>query len=125
MKSLFFSLFILFSLNINGQNSVVEMTPYEVTDEEAEMFEEMGVPEELYCKIQTCPEKLRARGTNLFSLIGTNLIKKNIKMRPRYARKLKSGSKIYAFVVKDQVSFFKVGKGFVRKMNSMDVFVTK
>lgn len=110
---------------MNGQSLVVEMTPYEITDQESQLFDEMDVPIEFNCKIQTCLEKLRAKGTNLFSLLGTMYAKQPIKMRPKYARKLKKGSNNYAFVIDGQVHLFKAGKGLVKTLNSMDVFVTK
>ena len=102
---------LLFSFTVcaQGAASIIEMTPYEVTEQDEQIFEDLGLPDAFNCKIETCPEKFKASGMNLFSLSG-----KSIKMRPKHLNKLKSDSSLYGIIQGNTLAIYKKGKGLIK-----------
>ena len=104
------------------QTQEIKMRPYDVSHVEEEIFENLDLPAEWNCRIETCPEKIfKANRINLFGLDETTHNSLNLKLPTRIVRRMTSNTDVYGFIHNGTLKIYKIGKGLVKEVEGIRV----
>ena len=120
MKTIFIIVTLSFATALSAQN-MIDLHPYEFTEAEQELLDDLGAPDSFDCQIRTCPTKFKASDMNLFALKITDMKRVKIKMRPKHVRRLKKNKNLYAFVENGTMSLYRKGTGLITTLDGIRV----
>ena len=67
MKTIIIIVILSFATALSAQN-MIDLHPYEFTEAEQELLDDLGASDSFDCQIRTCPTKFKASDMNLFAL---------------------------------------------------------
>lgn len=123
MKNIIITLFVLMNIPLFAQQTQdIKMRPHNVSYNEEEIFENLGLPAEWNCRIETCPEEIfKTNKMNLFALHDAKESSLNLKLATRIVKRMNANSDVYGFIQNGTLKIYKIGKGLVKEVEGIRV----